>query len=110
MWVYVGGVARDGKTPEDTRTSWQKRAMERYVKDFHRSIPRCENRGAQRTGGESLSEFRRAGVAEVDRHPSIGGEGDMEFSEILNLVLGGGLLAALVGIVTLPCHGAEGGS
>ena len=37
--VYVGGVARDGKTPEDTRTSWQKRAMERYVKDFHRRFP-----------------------------------------------------------------------
>lgn len=37
--VYVGGVERDGKTPADTRTPDQHRAMERYVKDFHRRFP-----------------------------------------------------------------------
>lgn len=37
--VYVGGVAADGKTPEDTRTPAQLRAMERYVMDFHRRFP-----------------------------------------------------------------------
>lgn len=37
--VYVGGVARDGKTPRDTRTSGQLKAMEHYVKDFHRCFP-----------------------------------------------------------------------
>lgn len=37
--VYVGGVARDGKTPRDTRTSGQLKAMEHYVKDFHRRFP-----------------------------------------------------------------------
>lgn len=37
--VYVGGVARDGKTPRDTRTPQQLKAMEAYVKDFHRRFP-----------------------------------------------------------------------
>lgn len=37
--VYVGGVARDGKTPKDTRTPWQRKSLERYVKDFHRRFP-----------------------------------------------------------------------
>lgn len=30
--VYAGGCAKDGKTPADTRTSWQKKALEKYVK------------------------------------------------------------------------------
>lgn len=37
--VYAGGVARDGKTPRDTRTISQRRALERYVKDFHKRFP-----------------------------------------------------------------------
>lgn len=37
--VYVGGVDRDGKTPKDTRTPAQLRALEAYVKDFHRRFP-----------------------------------------------------------------------
>lgn len=37
--VYVGGVAKDGKTPRDTRTSAQLASMETYVKDFHRRFP-----------------------------------------------------------------------
>ena len=37
--VYVGGVARDGKTPKDTRTPAQLKTMEEYVKDFHRRFP-----------------------------------------------------------------------
>jgi len=37
--VYVGGCARDGKTPKDTRTREQRRSMERYVRDFHRKFP-----------------------------------------------------------------------
>lgn len=37
--VYVGGVAPDGKTPQDTRTPAQKEAMEAYMKDFHRRFP-----------------------------------------------------------------------
>ena len=37
--VYAGGVAMDGKTPKDTRTGCQKKALEKYVKDFHRRFP-----------------------------------------------------------------------
>lgn len=34
--VYVGGCARDGKTPSDTRTAAQKAALKAYVDDFRR--------------------------------------------------------------------------
>ena len=37
--VYAGGCAADGKTPKDTRTGCQLKAMEKYVKDFHRRFP-----------------------------------------------------------------------
>ncbi len=37
--VYVGGLSRDGKSVKDTRTPEQKRAMEKYVKAFHRQHP-----------------------------------------------------------------------
>ena len=37
--VYVGGVAKDGKTPKDTRTTAQKTALAAYVKDFHKRFP-----------------------------------------------------------------------
>lgn len=37
--VYVGGLAKDGKTAKDTRTTAQKEAMRRYVQDFHRRFP-----------------------------------------------------------------------
>lgn len=37
--VYVGGVAQDGKTPKDTRTAAQLKALEQYVRDFHARHP-----------------------------------------------------------------------
>ena len=37
--VYVGGVAKDGKTAKDTRTLEQKRALVHYVRDFHARFP-----------------------------------------------------------------------
>ncbi len=37
--VYVGGVAKDGKTAKDTRTLEQKRALAKYVRDFHERFP-----------------------------------------------------------------------
>lgn len=37
--VYVGGVAVDGKTPEDTRTPEQLEALERYVRAFLKAHP-----------------------------------------------------------------------
>lgn len=38
--VYAGGVAADGRTPKDTRTPEQCKAMESYVKDFHKRFPK----------------------------------------------------------------------
>lgn len=37
--VYVGGLSRDGKRAKDTRTEAQKKALAKYVKDFHRKHP-----------------------------------------------------------------------
>ena len=37
--VYVGGVAKDGKTPKDTRTRSQMEALKRYVLEFHKRFP-----------------------------------------------------------------------
>lgn len=37
--VYVGGVAKDGRTAKDTRTPAQREALAEYVKDFHRRFP-----------------------------------------------------------------------
>ena len=37
--VYAGGLASDGKTPKDTRTKEQLKAMEAYVKAFHKAHP-----------------------------------------------------------------------
>lgn len=37
--VYAGGVAKDGKTLQDTRTPAQRSAMAEYVQDFHRRHP-----------------------------------------------------------------------
>jgi hypothetical protein len=37
--VYAGGLDKDFKTPKDTRTVAQLKAMEEYVKDFHRRFP-----------------------------------------------------------------------
>lgn len=37
--VYAGGLSKDGKAEKDTRTAGQLKAMEEYVKDFHRRFP-----------------------------------------------------------------------
>ena len=37
--VYVGGLAKDGKTPKDTRTGNQKIAMGNFVREFNRKFP-----------------------------------------------------------------------
>lgn len=37
--VYVGGLAKDGKTAKDTRTEAQKEALRKYVQSFHRRFP-----------------------------------------------------------------------
>lgn len=38
--VYVGGLAKDGKTPKDTRTALQRSEMARYIREFHQRHPK----------------------------------------------------------------------
>lgn len=38
---YVGGLAADGKTPEDTRTEAQKRALRGLLEDLHQRYPKA---------------------------------------------------------------------
>ena len=55
--VYVGGVAKDGKTPKDTRTAAQKKAMEAYVKDFHRRFPSIPIVGHNQLAAKACPSF-----------------------------------------------------
>ena len=38
---YIGGLAADGKTPKDTRTAEQKRALKLLLDDLHRRYPKA---------------------------------------------------------------------
>lgn len=40
--VYVGGCAKDGKTPKDTRTPEQKEALARLLKELHEQYPQAK--------------------------------------------------------------------
>lgn len=55
--VYVGGVAVDGKTPKDTRTSLQKTALVNYVKDFHRRFPNVKIIGHREIAAKACPSF-----------------------------------------------------
>lgn len=55
--VYVGGVARDGKTPKDTRTPAQLKAMEAYVKDFHHRFPSVRIIGHNELAAKACPSF-----------------------------------------------------
>ena len=55
--VYVGGVAADGKTPKDTRTPAQKKAMEAYVKDFRRRFPSIPVVGHNQLAAKACPSF-----------------------------------------------------
>lgn len=55
--VYAGGVARDGKTPKDTRTAAQKEALARYVKDFHRRFPDVKIVGHNQLSAKACPSF-----------------------------------------------------
>jgi N-acetylmuramoyl-L-alanine amidase len=43
--VYVGGVAKDGKTPKDTRTDAQKETLRRIVAEYREKYPGITVRG-----------------------------------------------------------------
>ena len=38
---YIGGLARDGKTPKDTRTKEQKLALRRLLEMLHKKYPKA---------------------------------------------------------------------
>lgn len=55
--VYVGGLAIDAKTPKDTRTPGQMRALEAYVKDFHRRFPDVKIKGHNEVAAKACPSF-----------------------------------------------------
>lgn len=55
--VYAGGCARDGKTPKDTRTQAQLKAMEVYVKDFHKRFPGVRIIGHNEVAAKACPSF-----------------------------------------------------
>ena len=52
-----GGVAKDGKTPKDTRTGCQKKALEKDVKDFHRRFPEVRIVGHNELAAKACPSF-----------------------------------------------------
>lgn len=55
--VYVGGLARDGKTPKDTRTDAQRKALEAYVRDFHALHPHVRIVGHKELAAKDCPSF-----------------------------------------------------
>lgn len=55
--VYVGGVARDGKTTKDTRTVAQREALARYVRDFHAKHPQVRIIGHNELAPKACPSF-----------------------------------------------------
>lgn len=55
--VYAGGVAKDGKTPMDTRTPKQKEALKHYVLDFHERFPFAEIVGHNQLANKDCPSF-----------------------------------------------------
>lgn len=55
--VYVGGCAKDGKTPKDTRTPAQLEALKKYVLDFHRRFPTAKILGHNQLAPKACPSF-----------------------------------------------------
>ena len=55
--VYAGGCGKDGKTPKDTRTDAQLKAMEAYVKDFHERFPQVRIVGHNELAAKACPSF-----------------------------------------------------
>lgn len=55
--VYAGGREKDGKKPKDTRTDAQRKALERYVKDFHRRFPGVRIVGHNEVAAKACPSF-----------------------------------------------------
>lgn len=55
--VYVGGVGKDGKTAKDSRTPQQLKALEEYVKDFHKRFPSVRIVGHNELAAKACPSF-----------------------------------------------------
>jgi len=55
--VYAGGCAKDGKTPNDTRTAAQKEALAKYVKAFHAKHPTVSIVGHNELAAKACPSF-----------------------------------------------------
>ncbi len=55
--VYAGGCAKDGKTPKDTRTPAQHKALVEYVRDFHRRFPGVRIIGHNEVAAKACPSF-----------------------------------------------------
>ena len=55
--VYAGGMTKDMSKPEDTRTPAQLRAMECYVKDFHKRFPSVRIIGHNEVAAKACPSF-----------------------------------------------------
>ena len=51
------GSVRGRKTPKDTRTACQKKALEKYVKDFHRRFPNVRIVGHNELAAKACPSF-----------------------------------------------------
>lgn len=55
--VYAGGMTKDMKAPKDTRTPAQRKAMEEYVRDFHRRFPTVKIIGHNEVATKACPSF-----------------------------------------------------
>lgn len=55
--VYAGGMTKDMKAPKDTRTPAQRKAMEEYVRDFHRRFPTVKIIGHNEVAAKACPSF-----------------------------------------------------
>lgn len=55
--VYVGGMDKANRNAKDTRTAAQLRALENYVKDFHRRFPEVKIVGHNQLAAKACPSF-----------------------------------------------------
>lgn len=54
---YIGGVAKDGKTPKDTRTEEQKRALREILNRLKRDYPKATLHGHNEFANKACPSF-----------------------------------------------------
>jgi len=54
---YIGGVAKDGKTPKDTRTAAQKESLIKLIKDLKKKYPKATIHGHREYANKACPSF-----------------------------------------------------